>query len=241
MAYPAYAESSTIVGVATAGTTGINVNYPATVNSDDILILYLNGKAAVTWDLPSGFTSISGARRAIYWRRASGSESGTITCTNDNASSMSMYGIIYRFSGCATSGNPYEGYATTTGNSTTVDIPDLASATTGIERLCICATSVNDDVTASDNATNYSQANTQRITTGSDGSFHLYTYQQATAGKPGADSYTQTGGGDFFDSRTMALKPPSVGYANDVIGVASASIGKVNGVATANIAKVSGV
>ena len=31
------------------------------------------------------------------------------------------------------------------------------------------------------------------------------------------------------------------GYGEDVIGVAAASIGKVNGVATANVGKVSGV
>ena len=53
--------------------------------------------------------------------------------------------------------------------------------------------------------------------------------------------------GAYYTNYTGTSRDPyieytvSVGYGNDVNGVAAASIGKVNGVETANISKVNGV
>jgi hypothetical protein len=239
MAYPVYEQSGAPTGIGSGVT--LNVPIPGTVNSNDILLLQVFGKTGITWSVPSGWTAIynSGARLTC-WKRADGTETGTQAVTA-SSSFGEKYGVMHRVSGCTTSATPHEGFASANGTSATITIPDLASDTTGAERLCLCLTLVHDDNTANDNATNYSEASDQNTTIGSDAAFYLYEYQQAAVGKPGADSYTQTAS-DIFRSHVIAMIPAaSAGYANNVNTVGTANIGKINGVATANIAKVNTV
>jgi len=247
MAYPVFEDATGIsYAVANNQSVGIDVSYLGTINSNDILVLFLMGKASgsYAWNTPSGFTHIASETgtffSGVYWKRATGSESGTINCKGTRNATINQYGIMYRFSGCVTSGSAVEGgSANTEGSTSTVNIQDLASDTTGVERLCCSIAAGDNDRAANDNATNYSEADDQQTGSGTDTTHQLYTYQQAIAGKPGADSYTLIAPLSWHQT-TFALLPVALGYANDVVGVASASIGEVNGVATADIAKVVG-
>lgn len=237
MAYPVYEDNGGID--AEVSNTNVYPAFPGTVNANDILIANICTRSATTWNTPAGWTAIDViGRRALFYKRASGSESGTETF-NNNGTNDNCYGIIYRYSGCILTGTPYEQYATANGTDTTVVIPDLAGATTGVERLCAAHTFSNNNFTAADDASNYSEQSDLQSSAGSDAAFFTYTFQQATAGLPGSDGFTQSGS-TFFITRLIALIPVPTGYANNVNGVASANIGKVNGVATANIAKVVG-
>jgi hypothetical protein len=66
--------------------------------------------------------------------------------------------------------------------------------------------------------------------------------KQKDGGNVAATSATSTIAGiDFGTTITLTYTEASSGYSNDVIGVATANIGKVLGVATANIGKIIGV
>jgi hypothetical protein len=241
MAYPVFEDTGGIAGASSG--TDITVNLPATVNADDILIIKLGGQsAAATWSTLDGdwtelFDETNGA--ALYWLRADGTEDGGSVLFTMSESGKTRTGCCYRFSGCITTGDPFEQEVDTATSYSAVDIPDLAGNTTGAERLVCSFAIVTDNRTGDNDATNFSEANDQTHVVGNDGAAHLYTYQQATAGKPGADTYNISDfGSDYIKVTVMALMPPSAGYGNDVTTVGSANIGKVNGVATANISKV---
>lgn len=105
---PIWEENGTIASTYFA--TSLNVPYPSTVNADDILIMVVWRTVTYqTFSTPSGWTSIdsnSYPSRRVWWKRATGSESGTQTVSITNASDTT-FGIMMRFSGCITSGTPY--------------------------------------------------------------------------------------------------------------------------------------
>lgn len=190
MAYPVFEEASTI-SARTA--TSVLVNYPATVNANDILVIAVRTGGSGDWTTPSGWTRPgSYDNRSTFWKRATGSESGTIQV--DCTASGAQYGVMYRFSGCVETGDPLEGFVETSyAASSTVNIEDLASNTGGTDRLCCAVTTVVDDLTGNDDASNYSEADDQTSGFFLDSAFHLYTNEQFLPGKPGADSYTMSG------------------------------------------------
>ena len=238
------------------------------IAADDILIMQVFMRAnQFIPDTVTGWTRMSYANSsfsgATFWRRATGSESGTINVSTYAASDVDNYAVMYRFSGCVTTGNPYEeNGGSTQANSAAVAIASMTTA--GTYRLCFHGMGVANDVGQDDNATYYVEQEDELMTDGSDANLCLYLYEKASAGAIN-DSYTQAAAAGGYKLK-MALKPvasaypvyednggfvynygksidvpypaASVGYANDVISVASGIIGKVNGVATANIAKV---
>lgn len=112
MAYPLYEDNGGIVAASFTG--NLNIPFPATVNSNDILIacisIYSSGGSFTP---PSGWVSIhidGGGSLAteVFWLRADGTESGTTLFVGDPSMNQGISGIIYRYSGCVTSGTPYE-------------------------------------------------------------------------------------------------------------------------------------
>jgi hypothetical protein len=150
-------------------------------------------------------------------------------------------GVCYRFAGCITEGTPYEALNSgTSGSGGTV--PCYSITTLGADRLACNFASIANDVGSNDDGEIYSEADEQQTTVGTDGQFDLYTYGKASQGVISADEY-RIGLLAVRHASTLALIPSSLpsGYANDVLGVASANLGKVMGVLSADIAKVNGV
>jgi len=240
MSYPVFEEAST---VAYKSATDVDVSYPATVNAGDLLwccVICASG----TWSTPSGWTVLNGAttNRMVFWKEAAGTESGTLAVAKASGSSQN-YGLMYRWSGQKSGSDWLQGTVNEyLAISATVSIPNFTDDTTDDEILCASVCLVLDNNSANNNASNYTERDDQLGTPGFfDSAFHLYTYQMASAGKPGTDSYTMTAA-DIYTVFSVGIAPASAaGYANDVNGVAAATIAKINGVATANIAKVSGV
>jgi len=240
MAYAVFEDATTMDQAHGSGTTGIAADYPGTVDADDIIFLGLHTSYATTWDTPSGFGVVNDSyNNALYWKRASGSESGSVTCATNSAATQTMYATMYRVSGAITTGTPYEQLSGANGTGEPITIATLAGDTTGPTRLCLNFNIMSDPRSGDDDAASYAELDDQTSTYGFDGAMHLYSYAQASAGNPGADSYNLSYDSGTWHSFVLAVLPiPVAGYLNDVIGVASANISTVNGIATANIDKV---
>lgn len=237
MTYPAYVDHG---GIATGyGTpSGIDLAFPGSVDINNILVASVFSKGFQNWGTPAGWTQISAnGNHELHYLRADGTETGTVhfpMTTEYNP----RWGLMYRFSGCITTGSPFEAYAQGSATSATVSIPSIT--TLGLERLCVHFGQIRNDVGANNDATYYVEASEDLSTFMSDAEFDLYTYQKATAGVVPADSYT-IGASTWHYRHVLALIPVPAGYGHTVIGVAPANIGKVLGVATADISKVIGV
>jgi len=111
-AFASYEQSGTIAGTQV---DDVDVNYPATVNADDILIVALGDADNDTFTVPSGWTRIQAdsatgsASFDTMWKRATGSETGTETFTSAIDGGQCVWGTMFRFSGAITSGSPIEG------------------------------------------------------------------------------------------------------------------------------------
>ena len=103
---PVYASSGSL----SSGTgSTASVSFPSTVNADDILVMITAVKTSATFTTPSGWTKFgsindSEMSYAWYWKRATGSESGTQSVSI--SASGDWGGIIYRYSDVNTGSNP---------------------------------------------------------------------------------------------------------------------------------------
>jgi hypothetical protein len=93
--------------------TSINVPYPSGTSADDVLLLLVLTKDNIDVNTPSGFTQgdartqNSTLRAEWFWKRATGTESGTLNVTKASGSTL-LYARMYRYTGVAASGTPYE-------------------------------------------------------------------------------------------------------------------------------------
>ena len=243
MAYPAYVDNGGIA--ADNNELFLDIPYPGTVNANDVLITIIGIDDDDVFIFPNGWY-LGGALRGTYfsvswyWNRAAGTESGTERWQVGVDNGKTLAGVMLRFSGCVTAGNPY-GANTSAGISqgTTGAISDIT--TLGADRLCVCLAGIEDDTGTSDDAVSYSEIVDVTTAVGNGMGFSVFSYQKAAAGAVGADSFT-IGGTDYWGTHTLALRDsvPS-GYANDVLGVGTADIGGVTTVDTADISEVIGV
>lgn len=101
--------------------TSVSPAYPAGIQANDILFYWvaardLAGNATIT--APAGWSTVNNLLHsqfyadtavALFWKRATGSESGTETVNfSENLSSGSGYAVISCYRACVTSGNPFE-------------------------------------------------------------------------------------------------------------------------------------
>jgi len=237
---PSYEGSGTIAAVVG---TALNVNYPGTVDSGDILFCKLgSANNAVTWStVVSGWTEIRDAGGgALYWKRATGSETGTALFTASGSTTQS--GIVYRFAGCLETGTPYEQAAHQESTTDDIVIPALAGNTTS-EGLLAAMSQISDDRLRNGGPDYYIKFAEQSSTVGSDAANHLCILPTGTGENPGSDMLEVYGFGyDEQSCSVLNILPATgggpTGYANDVNTVGTAAIGKINGVATADIGKV---
>jgi hypothetical protein len=191
MAYPAY-ESKGTFSSASSSTT-IDVSYPSTVNANDILfikILIFGTQTATTptnWNLLHG-ESLSPRSSYTFWKRATGSESGSETVTI--SSSGNITGNMTRYSGCITTGTPYEDLTAQNRQSgSTATIPEMD--TTGVERLAIGLLIIESDETVG-SPTDYTEEY-QESPAGFSSTYADYSQQIATASTVSSDTVSWTG------------------------------------------------
>ena len=111
MAFPVFQQAGTI---GTGTDFSCDVPYPSTVNADDIIIASIMDADNDTFDTPAGWTkfdedsSNNNMSFALYWLRADGTETGTVTFTSLLNSGSLVAGIMYRYSGCVKVGIPLQ-------------------------------------------------------------------------------------------------------------------------------------
>jgi len=154
---PAYVDVGT--DSVTCTTDTITPGYPSTVNANDILILIVFHTNNDTFNTPTGWTHVadkssptSDKRAAWFWKRATGSETGTVTVTRTQVATNRFYGVIARFSGVKTTSQPYSSYGSWSENATTT-YRSSALTTTGDNRLVVAL------VAEADNRTNQGLSN----------------------------------------------------------------------------------
>lgn len=114
--------------------SAVTPGYPAGLAADDILLLHVHlidglGNASIS-SVSGGWTLVDSEPHtapddtaALYWKRATGSESGTETVTvSETVNSGVLQAVISAWRGCVASGTPYEAETHTSQTSTTSHI-----------------------------------------------------------------------------------------------------------------------
>ncbi len=242
----AVAFRSAGASAANSASGNITPAMPSGFVADDILILLVEtANQAVT--TPDGWTALdlnpinaTSTTLRIYWLRATGSEAApTITGAADHT-----IGQILAFSGCVTSGNPFDSdrqSTVLTSASTSVTFP---STTTVANALVLLILSTSSD-TLSQNVSAYSNATLGSITEHSDSSTNLgngggISCASATLSAAGATgTTTATLSATGAQARvTVALMPQTATVFTLVVSPASFAITgqSVGAVAGRNVA-----
>lgn len=196
-------------GTASAVTTGASTpTYPAGIAANDIVFLLAishqpNGIGVI--DTPANFTEVAqatykdssavdGGRAALFWRRASGSLTGTVsvTRTGDTGTDGVFFSQLYRVVGAKTSGDPWDAATTDFGNgNATVDVPSVTVS--GAERTLLAFIAQADNASTVDPPTNYVGLETDTTATGTDAELRLVHRRNIDA-TIGGSATTATGG-----------------------------------------------
>ena len=230
MAQPTYVASGTAAAGASA--SSVAPGYP-TLQADDILILqsFSGNDAAWTHDTPSGWTLISSVTNAgisayFYWKRATGSESGTLTHTRSGGTGGLFYAIIHSFRGCIATGTPYED-ATTNGVTTSTTPSTATIDTTDVDRLvcAFCSFAGDDAISSGYPPTGYTDRSNVSTATGSDGRMMLATIGQASAGTVTGVTLATIAAAQAWRTLALALIPASssLSFTLDTVVVAVAA------------------
>lgn len=136
-AHGAWADNGTL-------TASPVIPYPTGLAAGDILFLnvlsldvLLDDHTVATptdWALADVRTlTITGYKHYLFWKRATGLESGTLTISRDAPATTDTFGgRMSAFRGCIASGTPYEGLANNSGNNANMN--GAAVTTTGPNR-----------------------------------------------------------------------------------------------------------
>jgi len=209
MAYPVYEDNGGLV--ANAASTTIDVPYPSTVNANDILFIQIiRWGGNDTFTTPTnwtafGFDNDSTYSGTFFWKRATGSESGNETVTISDAGNN--VAVMSRYSGCTTTGTPYEALdAGGIQSSTSLDIPSIT--TTDTERLAVCLFSMwnlKNEGAMTDYTQSFEEVSVPASTL-------MWGYEQdiATASTVSSDSASYSGAASYINV-TFALLPDAGG------------------------------
>lgn len=143
---PTFRSAGAINGVDLG--SSFTVDYPAGIQANDILFLHISsrddsGNADVSSISDGGFAlvqtvSTGGAVDTIsklYWKRASGSESGALTVTLTEAVTNAISaGIMSAWKDCIASGTPYEANTTNLQLTATTSATGATISTLGVNR-----------------------------------------------------------------------------------------------------------
>lgn len=198
--------------------------YPSGLAGNDILFLQVLDEDASgdanTVDTPAGWTLVASQAfsgvgavylQNLYWKRATGSESGTVTVTRNpvHGGTDTFGAIITAFRGCRTSGTPYEGLATNDGNNANMN--GAAVTTTGANRL-VCHFCVHSNPALGSNsfatpAAGWTeQYDISTLSGNEQGGVELYTKARASAGTESAATHVLDAS-DLWQTMALALIP----------------------------------
>ena len=210
-----------------------------------MLIVHLMDADDDSFDTPSGWGKIdeniahSNLSNVLYWKRAIGTESGTETFTSTKLAGSLVAGIMYRVSGCITSGTPYEGNVLSNIQQTTNRGQNLTSVSDDVLGCAFFV--IEDNVAASVTSANFIERSNLTTAVGSDACFTCSTRDMPSAETSSA-GYTW-GTSEYNSVGVLALLPAAPsgdisGTANGVSAVSGILKGKgklsgtVNGVSS---------
>jgi hypothetical protein len=193
---PGYISHGTYTQV--AGDQSHDVPYPSGIMVEDILILevvwYEVSSVTPIINTPAGWTQIDQGQsftlqtHALFYKRATGTESGTVNVSGTSASSSNdtKAGMISIYRGCVSTGTPYEGVAATLGaNSAPIG---SAVTTTGPNRTVANFTGKQGALTNTIPASGWTEEYEQSATVGTlTVCLVLHDKVQATAGTVAAE------------------------------------------------------
>jgi hypothetical protein len=225
MAAPVYQDNGGIS--AATGQASIDVNWPATVNNNDIILAALLDADNDTFSTPTDWTKITELTNAnfsvaFFWYRADGTETGTETFTSGSSSGNTIAGVMSRYSGCKTTGTPYEDPGTdgiTLSN--TIGVP--AVTTTGIERLLVAQSLVEDDTTITGGTSGYTVAFNLTSAVGDDCRIAMQ-YQEVLTAQTIAAGTATLGASEYWGTLNLALLPTSTDDDLTAQNVASGNV-----------------
>jgi hypothetical protein len=245
MAYPAYASDGGIVNA--YQNASINAAYPSTVNAGDFLLLFitkdmssLNNAVSVH---PTGFSSgpirVSSKKGSawmttvVYYKRATGTESGTVNMQWVATPYTYNSAIMYRYTGVVGGGYPFDdtdGGQSVAASST---YTQYGCTTVGSERILMGYTILYSSSTAN-TATGW----TSRDTINSAGYYHkMQDRQVATAQTVSDVTGSITGTASHWISFSFALKP-GTGWPHKYMGVDNFDMKEIMSVDLSEIAEV---
>lgn len=212
-------------GVGGTGTTSWSVTLPTTAANDIIIVVYVN-RGALTEATYGGtysggsfttkFLAASGGPgMAVRWSRATGNHTGqTVTGSGMTDSTCCA---ISGYTGCITTGDPFDTNTNSATDSSDPDVNTLAAFNTTVADTLVFLTSAGtDDVAAMSSPTKDGGStamnvdNTRVSSGGNDSSVGICSIAQATAGSTGQFNFTQNlGVGDSKWIYAFALIPPA--------------------------------
>jgi hypothetical protein len=225
MAMPTYKASGTF----TPGTGSITPPYPTGGNApaaNDIALLVIESEnEAISVTTPNGFALLGSAtskaagtaatdpasRLVVYWKRCVGSDSAPVVADSGNHTTAQ----IHLFTGCITSGNPWDTFGEGNGgNSTSISIPGITTATNNCLIVLISTSSFNGTSTAQfSNWTNTGLTSLTERTDNTDTAGLGGGHGMATGGRAGAGWVPPTtvtlANTSFAGTMSIALRPPS--------------------------------
>jgi hypothetical protein len=195
---PGYIGSGAFTEV--AGDQSHDVPYPSGIMVEDILILhvewYERTSVTPTVNAPAGWTQISQGQsftlhtQAIFYKRADGTETGTVNIAGTGAGSFNdtKAGIISIYRGCVSTGTPYEGVAATLGQNTAPT--GSAVTTTGADRTVANFIAITNSLTNCVPAAGWTEQYENGGTVTNSVNLVLHDKVQSTAGTVAAEATT---------------------------------------------------
>ena len=142
MAAPAFGTAGTYLTGASGTSAAVPV--PASVAADDVILVYLYKENTAAITQPAGFTQVTNSpiattgsvsQQSVWWKRATGNDTGTYTFTWTGAAWTE--GVALRFTGCVTSGDPTEVNNFAQVSTATATSPAVSGTVAGSERLLV--------------------------------------------------------------------------------------------------------
>ncbi len=187
---PVAVSAGALTALHTVG--AIDVAYPAGLSANDIVLLITNSQQDNPVTSAPGFTQIGTqqlindgvplailARGGVWWMRAAGTESGTVSVQrgSNGSSGDIFYGVMIAYSGCITSGDPYEGLEENVQNGGTNPAVANAVTTLGPNRTVLCVMNQVDNSlrggASAGPATGWANRVTERDNVGNDGAIYV--------------------------------------------------------------------
>lgn len=207
----------------------INLPFPAGLAADDILIAQCETRdnveiaTPVDWnqDAVNGFRNSNATNRGEwFWKRATGLEAGSEAFTRALVGATTFFGRMYRFTGCITTGTPYDVSDQAGIGNSALWTPAPLTLPDAQDRLMLCLVMANQDVLLPGDYTGGTVSPVPELaesetTVGNDATLHLAGIDYSLAGlfDYGSQTVALTNSQTLF---TLALLP--VGVVPPIVG-----------------------